>query len=149
MSYSENRLRVTEDPTYPWSISGIGLPALIVVALILIGLTIWTYLGVHGATRRRVMVVLGLRLAALILACLALLRPSLAYRDDLHTPSLLLLVMDRPASMAVQDEIRSQSRWGRMQTILKQCEPLFEELREKHNLQGVLPSCDAHVRNYD
>jgi len=149
MSYSENRLTLTQDPTYPWSISGIGLPALIIVALILIGLTIWTYLGVPGATRRRVMVVLGLRLAALVLACLALLRPSLAYRDDLHTPSLLLLVMDRSASMAVQDEIGSQSRWARMQTILKQCEPLFEELREKHNIQVVLSSFAEDVRDYD
>src|SRR5207244_2061666 len=52
----------TRDPAYPWSLPGIGLPALAAVTLILVVLTVWTYLGVPGATVRRVLLVLGLRL---------------------------------------------------------------------------------------
>ena len=47
--------------------------------LALVGLTVWTYLGVAGASRRRVGVVLALRLAAFALALVAVLRPSLAF----------------------------------------------------------------------
>jgi uncharacterized membrane protein len=146
---SGSHLSLTQDPAYPWSISGVGLPALILVALALAGMTIWTYLGVPGATRRRVMIVLGLRLAALIIAILALLRPSFAYRDDLRTPSLLLIDLDASASMTVQDEIGSQSRWARMQTILRQCESTFDELRDKHNIQVVFSAFAGDVSDYD
>ena len=49
----------TRDPAYPWSLPGIGLPALAAVTLMLVVLTVWTYLGVPGATVRRVLLVLG------------------------------------------------------------------------------------------
>ena len=41
-------------PAYPWSLYPIGLPALAVVAILIVLLTIWTYLGHPQATRRRV-----------------------------------------------------------------------------------------------
>ena len=57
-------------PTYPWSASPIGLPALAVVAVLLITFTIWTYTGHPNATRRRILIVLALRLVALVVALL-------------------------------------------------------------------------------
>src|SRR5207248_8347498 len=76
------------DPAWPWSLPRVGLPGLAAVALLLAGLTVWTY---RGATRRRVAVLVALRLLALLLAVLTLMRPAFAFRDDLKVPSTLIL----------------------------------------------------------
>src|SRR5206468_6505157 len=99
----------THDPAWPWSLSGVGVPALLLVAAVLIALTIWTYLGVRGATVRRVALVLALRLMSLVLAVLALLRPSFALQDTQHAPSILLVGLDDSESMAIQDMFGGQS----------------------------------------
>ena len=92
-------VRWTSDPAWPWSLPHLGLPALVVVGIVLAVLTVWTYLGVRSATFRRVAVVLALRLFALLLACLMLVRPSLALLREQHPPSTMLIVVDRSASM--------------------------------------------------
>jgi uncharacterized membrane protein len=129
---------MTGDPVWPWSLPILGLPALMVVAGVLIGLTVWTYRGVQGASRRRMTTVLGLRLAALAMACLMLLRPSLAFRDELRVPSELFIGVDRSESMSIQDEAGPQSRWQSMVRILDKCRPILERLRDNHNISVVL-----------
>src|SRR5262245_45399651 len=96
-------LTLTFDPTWPWSLSPVGLPALVVVALLLVGLTVWTYVGVARATPRRVAALIALRLAALLLVLLMVLRPAVASRDELKVPSTLLIIPDLSESMTVQD----------------------------------------------
>src|SRR5215470_2715000 len=98
-------MNVTHDPASPWSLPGVGLPALALIAAVMIGLTIWTYFGVRGATVRRV---------AMVLALLAVLRPSLAFHDTKHAPSLLLIAVDGTESMTIQDEFGGQSRWDNL-----------------------------------
>lgn len=149
MNTTGERLSFTFDPVFPWSTSGIGLPALFLVALFLAGMTYWTYRGVLGASNSRVGVLVFLRLAALVLTLLVLLRPSVASQKDLRTPSILLVQIDRSASMTTPDEIGGQSRWRRLQTILKQCEPIFEQLREEQNVQVVFSSFAGDVTDYD
>ena len=81
MPKTHDALTVTFDPTWPWSTSGLGLYALLFVALVLIGLTVWTYRGLRGVTLPRLLALVGLRLLALFLACLVVMRPSIAYQD--------------------------------------------------------------------
>lgn len=140
---------VTNDPAYPWSLPGVGLPALAAVTLVLIVLTVWTYLGVPGATVRRVLVVLGLRLAALIAACLALLGPSLALRDELRVPSVLLIAVDHSESMTIQDEIGGQSRWDYARGTLEKCEPFLQRLQEAKNVTIVRYRFSSEVGEFD
>src|SRR5580700_445835 len=90
------------DPAWPWSTSEFGLPALAVVALILAGLTLWTYHGVANATPRRIAAVVALRLLALLLAVLTVLRPAVAFRDDLKVPSTLIIAADGSLSMTIK-----------------------------------------------
>ncbi len=135
---TSNWLTLTGDPVWPWSMPTLGLPALMVVAGALVGLTVWTYRGVQGASRRRVTTVLGLRLAALAMACLMLLRPSFAFRDELRVPSELFIGADRSESMSIQDEAGPQSRWQSMVRILDKCGPILERLRDNHNISVVL-----------
>jgi uncharacterized membrane protein len=137
------------DPAWPWSEPGLGRPALALVALLLIGLTVWTYRGVPGASPRRVLILIGLRLAALILALLAVLRPSLALQKDLHPPSTLLILADASESMTIQDALDGQTRWDALRRLLHQCEPVLDRLREEHNLTAVLQRFAGDVDDYD
>src|SRR6266481_6412480 len=118
-------LTLTKDLVWPWS-----LPGLMLIAMALVGLTIWTYRGVQGSTSRRVTLVLGLRLGALALACLMILRPSLAYKEELRVPSTLLIALDGSESMTIQDEADSKSRWAVMLQTLQQSEPVLQQLHD-------------------
>ena len=91
-------INLTMDPSWPWSIPGTGLPALCVAALALIGITLWTYRGVQNSSRTRLAILVGLRLFALLLAFLAVLRPSLAIQAPFKNPSTLLIALDRSQS---------------------------------------------------
>ncbi|HEX5269164.1 MAG TPA: glutamine amidotransferase, partial [Gemmataceae bacterium] len=142
-------LSLYTDPTYPWSVSRVGLPLLIAVALLLTGLTVWTYLGARGSTFRRMLAVLGLRLGALLLAFLAVLRPALAFRGELRHPSVLVVAVDDSESMTIQDEFDGQSRWERVQRILRKCEPELRKLREQYEVTVALHRFSEGVRPLD
>jgi uncharacterized membrane protein len=140
MGSAKDAWTLITDPAYPHSVFGLDIPpglvrpALLLVALVLTVLTIWTYLGVQKATPVRVVIVLFLRLAALVAACLAVLRPSFAYKSDLQTPSILIIVVDYSESMTIQDELNSNSRWAYVQRVLRESEPAARELADKHNV---------------
>ncbi len=109
----------TFDPAWPWSLPGAGLSAFVGVVILLTALTVWTYLGVRGASWRRVSLVLALRLAALVIAFIVVLRPSLAFEDtDDVLPSRLLFLLDSSESMTVTDEFDNLSRWANARRIL-------------------------------
>jgi uncharacterized membrane protein len=113
------------------------MPVGLVLALAVAGLTVWTYLGVPNASPRRILAVLGLRLAALALAFSLVLRPSLAFRDDLPVPSALLVAVDSSDSMNIQDELGGKSRWERALDVLRsnRCAGLLKKLRVERNIQ--------------
>ena len=104
-------LSLTFDPAWPWSLPGVGIPALLAAAGVLAALTIWTYLSAKGATWRRVGLILVLRLIALAIACFLVLRPTFAYEEPASVvPGKLLLVMDYSESMKITDEFDNLSR---------------------------------------
>jgi uncharacterized membrane protein len=135
-------MSLTDDPA-------IALPILLLVALSLTVLTVWTYLGVRGATVRRVVIVLGLRLLALMLAVLTLLRPSFALQDAARVPSILIITVDDSASMTIQDEFAGQSRWDAALAELRQSEPQLQRLREDHNVEIQFYRFAGDVRGLD
>jgi uncharacterized membrane protein len=149
MSLGNNPLTLVTDPVTPWSSPYLGLPALLFVAVVLAGLTLITYAGVPGATRRRVALLVLVRLAALLLAFLALLRPSLAFRDDLKVPSTLLIGADTSASMTIQDEIDGQSRWSAVLRTLDRCRPALDRLRDENNVNVVFYRFAGEVGDFD
>jgi uncharacterized membrane protein len=150
MASTNDVLSLTVDPAWPWSVPGIGLPALLLVALALAGLTVWTYRGVHRANPRRVLVLIVLRLMALALACLAVLRPSLAFFDDARTPSSLIIVPDDSESMSIQDQHGNKSRWEYLRRLLEEeCAPQLQQLRDEHNVTILLFRFAADVRDFD
>src|SRR5882757_5112731 len=97
-------LTLTHDFAWPWSVRPWGPWLLALVAVALVAITVWTYLGVSRANTRRLVVILALRLAALALACITVIRPSLAFREAAHPPSTMLVLIDQSLSMTIQDE---------------------------------------------
>src|SRR5436853_7933065 len=88
------RMSLTLDPAWPGASPSTGWTLLAVAALVLTGLTVWTYLGVRGSSSRRMFIVLGLRLVALAVTVLLMLRPSLAIEEEnTIDPSRLLLLI--------------------------------------------------------
>ncbi|MGE3804706.1 MAG: glutamine amidotransferase [Gemmataceae bacterium] len=144
----ETTITLTSDPAWPWS-QPHGLWILAGVGVLLAVLTVWTYRGQQRAGARRVAVILGLRLFALFLACLTILRPSLAFRDDSQTPSVLLVVLDASASMTIQDEHDNQSRWEAMQRLMKSSEPLFKELENERNVSLIVYRFAGDAQGWD
>lgn len=141
---------LTYDPAWPWSLPGLGLPLLVGTAGLLVVLTIWTYLGQLGMSRRRIGLILVLRLLALAVAVLLVLRPALAYEeDDNIRPSKLLILLDGSVSMNITDEFNNLSRWDNARRILaapavaKSLKALGQEARVEINYyqgaEGVKP----------
>lgn len=124
-------------PAYPWSEYPLGLPALGLFAAALVGITLWTYLKHPAATRRRVAIILTLRLAALAIALLTALRPSVGIQEDPKVPSVLIVGIDLSESMTIQDEFNNQSRIAAVRKILEKNEPILEELRTNQNVNVV------------
>jgi uncharacterized membrane protein len=127
----------TWDPAWPWSLPGVGPQGLLLIGLVLVALTVWTYRGVRGASYRRVLLLIGIRVAALIVACLTVLRPSVAFQDELHVPSTLLLAADASESMTIQDQYNNQSRWDYLRRLVHDAEPVLQRLQEEHNIRVV------------
>jgi uncharacterized membrane protein len=116
---------------------GMGLSLLVVVPLLLAGLTVWAYLGVAGASRRRVGVILALRLIAFLLVILAVARPSLGFPDPNQVRAVLYIAADASRSMTIQDEAASQSRWNLFVQKLKDSEGVLRRLREEQQIDIV------------
>jgi len=140
---------LTDDPAWPWSTAHYGVPALALVALLLAGLTAWTYVGVPGASSRRVLTMLALRLFALALACLMLLRPSFAVRETDQPPSTLLIVVDASQSMTIQDEVGGQSRWEYVRRLLREAGPALDKLQQEKNVKLAVYRFGEDVQDDD
>ncbi|MFO0796479.1 MAG: hypothetical protein U0804_03320 [Gemmataceae bacterium] len=132
---SDTSLFLSTRPAYPWSADPLGLPALGAVALLLVLLTLWTYLGHANATRRRVLVVMGLRLAALAVTLLTALRPSVGFQEEPKVPSVLLIGVDTSESMTVKDEVNNQPRAEAVRRALDRAKPLLDELAAEQNVK--------------
>jgi uncharacterized membrane protein len=109
----------------------LGAAALLLSPLALVGLTVWTYVGVAGASRRRIAAVVALRLAAFLLALLALLRPALGVADKSQAPGVLYLLGDHSASMTIADEADGRTRWEALVRHLREAGPALRRLRDE------------------
>jgi hypothetical protein len=124
-------------PAYPWSIYPLGLPALALVAALLILLTLWTYLGHPQTTRRRLVIILALRLAALVVALLTAVRPSVGVQETPNVPSVLLIGVDESGSMSVGDEVGSPARIDAVKRALERSKEALDALAEQ-NVEVVI-----------
>lgn len=128
---------LSANPAAPWNLTGIGWPALAAVATGLIALTLWTYRGLPAAGRR-IGLVLMLRLAALAVALLTAVRPSVGVQEDPKLPSALVVGIDLSESMTVPDELNNQPRIAAVRKVLERCEPALAKLRDEQNVEVAM-----------
>lgn len=127
---------VSLEPAFPT----LGAPVVAALAVGLIVVTIWTYLGVKPVNWRRVGVVLMLRLLALALVFAMMFRPSFAMQQlDGLEPSKLLVLWDASASMGVADVEDQPTRWQHAQQIWSDSEVQrrIASLKDVHQIEVV------------
>jgi uncharacterized membrane protein len=127
---------------------GIGLALLVVVPLALAGLTVWAYLGVPNASRRRIAAVLALRLAAFLVVLLIVARPSLGFPERNPQRSLLFVALDASRSMTIRDEAGNRSRWELMLRKLGESRALLDRLRDEQQVDVVLVRFAGDVSDF-
>src|SRR5262249_9599497 len=105
-----------------------------------------------GSNFRRLMLVLALRLGALVVACLLVLRPSLAMQEDeASLPSKLLILVDYSQSMNIKDELADFSRWENARRLLDvpAVKSALTRLSEQQRIEIVYYQAAEEVRKYD
>lgn len=94
------------DPYWPWKHPGnlsfwLAMGGLYLVVLV----TLLSYRGVPGATTRRIILLVLLRLVAFLMAIMPLLRPSVGFPRLKDDASHLYFLIDNSESMSVGDEV--------------------------------------------
>jgi uncharacterized membrane protein len=127
----------------------LGGALLLLTPAALAGVTVWTYLGVPGASRNRVAAVLALRLLAFALVFLAVLRPSLGFSGDHRPRRQLCVALDYSRSMTIQDEAGKKSRWELAVDSLKKALPALDRLRQERRVDVVFSKFAGSVAELD
>ena len=106
-------------------------PAVLLTAVLVLLLVVRIYQGAlaERAGRWR-WAAFAMRLAALLLALAALLRPSVVFTETRTQSASLVLLYDRSRSMLVADAWDSLPRWQALNQILRLSEPELKRLAE-------------------
>lgn len=125
------------DPYWPWKQPGTLAFWLAMAGLWLIVLvTLLSYRGVPGATSRRVVILVLLRLTAFLLALMPLLRPALGFLRSKEDESNLWFLVDTSESMSVGDELGGKTRWDLLQKHVQSALPLLERLQTEQGTKA-------------
>jgi uncharacterized membrane protein len=145
-------MSVNFDPIWPWSKldsaqigSGVMgqflfvllIALLVLLPLIVIVLSLGSYVVGTQNTWRRTAAIVLLRLGACVLVFIAVLRPSLGFDDPADKRGVLLVAIDASESMSILDELDNQSRWDYLQRVLKDNAPAFKKLADEKKIDVV------------
>ncbi|HEX3869514.1 MAG TPA: glutamine amidotransferase, partial [Pirellulales bacterium] len=84
--------------------------------------------------RRRVLV--GLRIAVIVLTLLALLRPTLIHTTTTRQPAELIVLADQSRSMQVDDTAGKKTRWDLLRNVLTEAGPTLVGLKDRLEVKG-------------
>lgn len=118
------KLSVSLSPIAPWAL-------VLLAAAAVVALTLWPYWRrIRESTDRRRFAVIGLRMTAVLLCFLAMLRPSVLLLQKVKQQAVVLFLTDSSSSMKIKDEANNASRWtaariaaAESQKALKQAAP--------------------------
>lgn len=122
-------IRVAIEPAWPW-------PVLLAVAAGLVAIVWFTYrprVSHLSVTRRRLLI--GLRLAAIVLLLFALLRPELRYSEADDSNNVLVILGDASRSMSVPDAAGGVTRRAALVASLRDNASKLETLGETFELR--------------
>ncbi len=84
--------------------------------------------------RRRVLV--GLRIAVIILTLLALLRPTMVHSTTIRQPAELIILADQSRSMQVDDAAGKETRWAVLRRVLSESAPTLKTLADELDVKA-------------
>ena len=105
-------MHLSLNPIWSW-------PFALLIAAALAGLVAWTYparLAGLGPFWRRLL--MGLRVAIVLMALFAMLRPAIVFSETRKQSASLMILVDRSRSMLIRDEANSRSRWESLSEVL-------------------------------
>ena len=104
----------------------------IAIAIVVLGLVALLSLRPRfgNLTRGRWAVLVGLRLAVVLLTLVAMLRPELVYTKQTPQRASLILLVDDSRSMQVADSLGDAPRWDSVKTLLDAAAPDLDSLSE-------------------
>jgi hypothetical protein len=139
------------DPVYPWSLPGYGGPLLAAAVGLVTGLTVLTYLAGRQITFSQFLIVLFLRLAAVALVALLMLRPVWVEERVEVVPSTLLIHLDSSRSMEIKDEFKVQTRWERGLQLLQSpaVKELLDRLEREQQMKVIFYQGDSQTAPLD
>jgi uncharacterized membrane protein len=142
----------TTERDWPWRDEDLlGWPGLAAVAAVLVLLTLWTYSGQRKIGWGKVATVLGLRLAALAVVALLLLRPAFASEERVTSSGKLIVVLDSSLSMKIMDGPNNSPRWDVVRKLLEwpEVKEALDRLQRERQIEVVFYQADTDVRKYD
>ncbi len=122
-------------------------PVIALLAAILIGL-LWVRPRFVRLTGWQWAVLVGLRLAVVLLMLVALVRPMLVYTKTEPVRASLVLLVDGSRSMQVADSLGDRSRWTAVQTLLKSSQGDLAKLAEKWDVKVYEFDFDTHKLDF-
>jgi uncharacterized membrane protein len=143
---------LTTERVWPWRDGDLlGWPGLVLVGALLVVLTVWTYSGQRKIGWRKLVSVLCLRLGALAVVALLLMRPSFASEGENVTPGRLIIVLDNSLSMKISDSPNSSTRWDYLRKLLDwpDVKDALERLRKDRQTEILIYQVAEDVRPYN
>ncbi len=139
------------DPVYPWSMPGYGWLLLFVVVGLVAGATVLTYLVQRQVSFWQFLTLLALRLGALLVVLLLMVRPAVVEKEMIIVPSKLLILIDSSQSMSIRDESKKQTRWERGVQILQSpsIQKILDNFRNDQQVEVVFYQADEKVEEFD
>lgn len=129
-----------------WSFHPVGGESYLVVAAAALALLALLVLGPARAktTRARRGVLVGLRVAVIVLVVLAMLRPAVVYTRLKKQSATLVVLADKSRSMSVGDEANGKTRFQAMTDALAESAPALRELAADFELRAYTFDAEPH-----
>jgi len=127
--------------SFSWSAHPTNLMAILLLAataMAIVALTVWTYSGQLAGNRRRIVLLIAIRLAALLVIVLTAVRPAYPIDDPPKIRTQLLIGIDVSESMTVRDEVGNSTRIDAVRRTLEVCQPTIDALQTEQNMTVTL-----------
>lgn len=129
--------RLSFDPVF-------GRYLVVVAAALLLLVLLALGPGRGRVSRPRRAVLVGLRIGAILLVILALLRPGLVYTEIRKQSATLVVLVDRSQSMSVPDAGSGETRWQMLRRAVDDAQSALKSLAEDFELRAY--SFDVQTR---
>lgn len=115
-----------------------------VAAVVLLALLLLVGPGQGRGSRRRRMVLAGIRMGVILLAIMALLRPTLVYTTTTKQSATLVVLADKSRSMSVPDEVNGRTRWETVRRTLGDAQAGIRMLAKDFEVKAYSFDAETH-----